>query len=973
MAKQISKKFVSLLAVLLVFGLFTSTKAAAEDDLPITSVNAPAPVIEPAVANENNETRVLFDNTHGQTAGAADWVINGAFSDFGEAIAGEGYYVEELRQTSAITYEDLSGYQVFVIPEANIPFKASEQEAILTFVENGGSVFFIADHYNADRNLNRWDSGEVFNGYRRGAYGEPTKGFEEDEINAEQMEGVTSSDWLSDNFGVRFRYNAIGDGVAEDIVSPSESFGVTEGVGGVAFHAGATVAVTDPQQAKGLVYVPEGVPSWGPAVDEGVYNDGGRDEGAYVAISKVGAGKAAFIGDSSPVEDNTPVYLREDTGRTKTTYDGFEEADDAVILTNLINWLAEQEDYTSLAEQGISLDSPTELHDFEIPENSTEPEAEPWNNPPAGYEWYDRTTFAPGAYGSEEEAVNPSYELDYQQPLPGNMQEFQIQLTGEQMGSFTTVSDFRIGIYLDGGQQVAQFSLDGENWSSSYGYSDYFDMTADDSGNSSKSIYVRVKEGVSGEANLRVKLGSGNLLTETVTIDPDAEPGPFPGDEEPTVPDAVSIGEARQIDDGERVTVEGVVVSEPGIFGAQGFYLQDDTGGIYVYQSQSGLQPGDVVTITGELETYNTEKEIIDPEIIKTGTAELPAPQQVEALTDENQGQIVQLNGVTIQNIRTASGGAFEFDAVKGENTTTVRVDSRTGVTLDNFPYEEGDLADLTGVSAIWNGNYQLKPRNIADLNYVNEIGDVRELGDSQQVTVEGVVTTETGLWGGKAFYMQDETGGLYVYQHDYDVKPGDVVKLSGTTTTYNNEFELENVTSLEVIGTADVPEPKTISPGEIAEKTQGQLVKIGGVTITEIEKADNYGTTEFRAVSKDGENVLVRLDNRTGTDYDTFPYEEGDIVFITGISSVFRDTYQLKPRSIEDFSLVDNHWVKDYVGNSNIKPYGIKNAISVKLRNAERDSKHYGKLIQFIEKQPDKHIDQELKSELVYYIESLR
>ncbi len=38
------------------------------------------------------------------------------------------------------------------------PYKKSEQDAMLQYVKNGGSIFFIADHYNADRNKNRWDS-----------------------------------------------------------------------------------------------------------------------------------------------------------------------------------------------------------------------------------------------------------------------------------------------------------------------------------------------------------------------------------------------------------------------------------------------------------------------------------------------------------------------------------------------------------------------------------------------------------------------------------------------------------------------------------------------------------------------------------------------------------------------------------------------------------------------------------------------
>ena len=70
---------------------------------------------------------------------------------------------------------------------------------MLQYVKNGGSIFFIADHYNADRNKNRWDSSEVFNGYRRGAWDNPAKGMSNEEANSQAMQGVESSDWLSDN------------------------------------------------------------------------------------------------------------------------------------------------------------------------------------------------------------------------------------------------------------------------------------------------------------------------------------------------------------------------------------------------------------------------------------------------------------------------------------------------------------------------------------------------------------------------------------------------------------------------------------------------------------------------------------------------------------------------------------------------------------------------------------------------------
>lgn len=45
----------------------------------------PAPYI--TAKGTPNGKKVLFDNTHGQTAGAADWVIDGGFSDFANGIA----------------------------------------------------------------------------------------------------------------------------------------------------------------------------------------------------------------------------------------------------------------------------------------------------------------------------------------------------------------------------------------------------------------------------------------------------------------------------------------------------------------------------------------------------------------------------------------------------------------------------------------------------------------------------------------------------------------------------------------------------------------------------------------------------------------------------------------------------------------------------------------------------------------------
>lgn len=685
--------------------------------------NDPAPSIEAKVVNEHAGQKILFDNTHEQTAGAADWVIDGAFSDFGNALAQEGYYVKELRKTTPITLSDLSGYDVYIVAESNVPYKTSEQLAMAEYVENGGSIFFIGDHYNADRNKNRWDGSEAFNGYRRGAWSNPAKGMNAEEGASAAMQDVVSSDWLAEEFGVRFRYNALGDINATGIVAPSQAFGITTGVSAVAMHAGSTLAILDPARAKGIVYLPQTSTAWANAVDQGVYNGGGVAEGPYVAVAKKGAGKAAFIGDSSPVEDATPKYLREDTGAKKTTYDGFKEVDDAALLVNTVNWLAEQESYTDFTQlNGLTLDQPTKLLSFEEPALSTEPQPEPWAEPNAGYKWYDRSTFRAGAYGGPAATASAVYNFTHQSVLP-NAQNFQIRVSADNLPAGTSVSGFQVGVYqVSGGTQIAKIQNSDGSWPSSYGYSASFNLTADLNGHAYKDLTVQIKPGTTAASNLRLRQNSTNLKTESVTLG-NVPAEPLPAEEDP-IPATISIGDSRAKATGSLVTVEGTVTTEPGIFGGQSFYLQDGTGGVYVFQSQSGFHAGDRIKVTASTALYNTELELSEVvQIAKTGTAELPLPVTAVSVNDANQGQLLQLNGVTVTNLISATpSGSFEFDAINDDGTSNhVRVDVRTGITKDSFPYTEGQKLNITGVSAIFKGIYQLKPRSLYDFTIAEE------------------------------------------------------------------------------------------------------------------------------------------------------------------------------------------------------------------------------------------------------------
>lgn len=179
-------------------------------------------------------------------------------------------------------------------------------------------------------------------------------------------------------------------------------------------------------------------------------------------------------------------------------------------------------------------------------------------------------------------------------------------------------------------------------------------------------------------------------------------------------------------------------------------------------------------------------------------------------------------------------------------------------------------------------------------------IAEAREAANGSVVTIEGVVTTTSGAWGQKGFYVQDETAGTYVFQNAEDVVPGDVVKVTGAIGSYNGEFQISSLTAFEKTGTADVPAAQVVTPAELGISNEGELVAVKGVEISELKSVNNFGTFEFVA-TKDGESVVVRVDNRTGLVFNDFAFENGDLVTVTGISGKFNEIIQLKPRGAAD------------------------------------------------------------------------
>ena len=167
-------------------------------------------------------------------------------------------------------------------------------------------------------------------------------------------------------------------------------------------------------------------------------------------------------------------------------------------------------------------------------------------------------------------------------------------------------------------------------------------------------------------------------------------------------------------------------------------------------------------------------------------------------------------------------------------------------------------------------------------VNYLNPatitpIKDVQAQKDEGiKYTIEGVVTSNaSGYDKDTAFfdciYVQDDTAGINAFPVAGSFKIGDVVRITGTTSSYQGERQL-NVTSIKKIGETDPVAPKSITTKEAAQSTYlGSLVKIQGVVVSFAE----------------AEGLVQTIMVRDETGYDARVFIDGYITKNTAIENL--------------------------------------------------------------------------------------
>ncbi|WP_033212873.1 hydrolase [Kitasatospora phosalacinea] len=308
-------------AALAATGLVLAATAATVQPHPASAATATT------VAAAATPKRVLFDNSKGETAGNADWIIStsqpdplaqnanpgsetswtGAVSAWGVALQKTGNYsLKTLPAGNTITYGtggalDLANFDEFVLPEPNVRLSDAEKTAVMKFVQHGGGLFLISDHNVSDRNNDGWDSPAVINDLLTTNSVDNTDpfGFSVDLLNIanENPRAIadTTDPVLNGSFGK----------VTGSIIRNGTTF---------------TLKPADNPSVKGLLY----------------RTGYSGNTGAFFVTSTFGSGRVAVWGDSSPIDDGT--------GQSgNTLYDGWNDpaGTDAALALNATAWLAD--------------------------------------------------------------------------------------------------------------------------------------------------------------------------------------------------------------------------------------------------------------------------------------------------------------------------------------------------------------------------------------------------------------------------------------------------------------------------------------------------------------------------------------------------------------------------------------------------------------------------------------------------------
>ena len=181
------------------------------------------------------------------------------------------------------------------------------------------------------------------------------------------------------------------------------------------------------------------------------------------------------------------------------------------------------------------------------------------------------------------------------------------------------------------------------------------------------------------------------------------------------------------------------------------------------------------------------------------------------------------------------------------------------------------------------------------------DIATARNQGVGATVTITGIVTNGDEL--GPIRYIEDATAGLALYDPSslVGVVRGDEVTVTGVLVDYNGLLEMTPVNSSNTNNAGNSSTPQIITPNQIGEATESELIQINNVIFNSGGSLFTAGTHDFTSNSELGKVYI-----RGGSPIENSLIPMGPVSLI-GISSQFtfstpaNDGYQILPRDSAD------------------------------------------------------------------------
>ena len=190
------------------------------------------------------------------------------------------------------------------------------------------------------------------------------------------------------------------------------------------------------------------------------------------------------------------------------------------------------------------------------------------------------------------------------------------------------------------------------------------------------------------------------------------------------------------------------------------------------------------------------------------------------------------------------------------------------------------------------------------------DIAAARLLDTPSVVTIRGIVTNGAEL--GNIRYIQDPTGGLPAFQNPASgdfvakVKRGDIVTVTGKLKDFNKLLEIDPISSYKIESSgATLPTPKLITPFQMIETYESQLVEFDNVTISNAGELFKGNTTY--TITQGTQTCAMYIRNGHPLVGKTIPAAN---LAVIGIASQFRDVYQLLPRDENDIKILSSFFI---------------------------------------------------------------